>query len=58
VTACIGEIYKTLLTRKHMIAALARAREKKMANKEARARKARYAKERRFSAQLRKENAK
>jgi hypothetical protein len=58
VTANIGEVYKTLLARKHMVAALAKAREKKEANKEARARKARYAKERRFRASLKKENAK
>lgn len=57
VTANLGEVYKTLLARKHMIAALAKAREKKEANKEVRARKARYAKERRFRANLKKENA-
>lgn len=57
VTANIGEVYKTLLQRKHMAAALAKAREKKEKTKEARARKARYAKERRFTAKLRKENA-
>ena len=57
VTANIGEVYKTLLARKHMVAALAKAREKKEANKAVRARKARYAKERRFTERLKKENA-
>jgi hypothetical protein len=57
VTANVGEVYKTLLARKHMHAALAKAREKKEANKEVRARKARYAKERRFREQVRKDNA-
>lgn len=58
VTANLGEVYKTLLARKHMVAALAKAREKKEATKAARARKASYAKERRFTDKLRKENAK
>lgn len=57
VTANIGEVYKTLLARKHMNQALAKARAKKDANKEVRARRARYAKERRFRENLRKENA-
>jgi hypothetical protein len=57
VTANIGEVYKTLLARKHMTAALAKAREKKEKNKEVRARKARYAKERRFREQCKRDNA-
>lgn len=56
VTANIGEVYKTLLARKHMVAALAKARERKEASKVARARRARSAKERRFSATLKKES--
>lgn len=57
VTANIGEVYKTLLQRKLMLQALEKARAKKEATKEARARKARNAKERRFRDKLRKENA-
>jgi hypothetical protein len=57
VTVNVGEIYKTLLARKCQTEALAKARAKKEANKEIRARKARYAKERRFRENLKKENA-
>jgi hypothetical protein len=57
VTANIGEVYKTLLARRHMNEALAKARAKKEANKEVRARRARYAKERRFREQVKKENS-
>jgi hypothetical protein len=57
VTVNIGEIYKTLLARRCQTEALAKARAKKESNKEVRARRARYAKERRFRDNLRKENA-
>lgn len=57
VTANVGEVYKTLLARKHMVAALAKAREAKEKRKDVRARKARYAKERRFNQRLKAENS-
>lgn len=57
VTANIGEVYKTLLARKCMVEALAKARAKKESNREVRARRARYAKERRFMEKVRKDNA-
>ncbi len=52
VTANIGELYKMLLARRCAVEALVKARAKKEANKEARARRARYAQERRFKASL------
>lgn len=57
VTVNIGEIYKTLFARRCQTEALVKARAKAEKNKERRARKARYAKERRFMDKVKKDNA-
>lgn len=57
VTFNVGAVYKDLLQRKLMGEALAISKKKREANREVRARKVRYAKERRFSAKLKRENA-
>jgi hypothetical protein len=57
VTVNVGEIYKTLLARKCQTEALVKARAKAEKNKERRARKARYAKERRFMDKVKRDNA-